>query len=333
MKQMALFLVVLTALVSACSQRFDHGGRSGQPGDTDSGGDTDSDSDTDVDSDSDTDTDTDSDSDSDVDDCGANGNCSACGDPACICAIAGHVEDQDGTPLPDTIQICVPMCMTAEIDANGDFCHEFDPCMGFDFEEGSELHITVFQHESDHTRYSVAYEPTQAEIADNGDDDCTFDVGVLKQYELPATGAQYTHTTGVTVADQDGVSFDLGPDALDCQACEEGCTVKVMEFPIDEWMPPFIPEGLEVDALYYLHPYLCYAEGLELHIDPAAAGWSGTDTGTVHMLGDYSYHDFNCGGDDLPVGVVESCAGAAMQGDEIVTEALPVLGWVALVKD
>jgi hypothetical protein len=303
-------------------------------GDDDGGG---SSSDTDTDTDTDADTDTDSDTDSDSDgDCGASIDCSACTGPVCIGAVTGHVEDQDGTPLPGQIQVCIPMCMNSPIDDDGDFCLEFAQCVGFDFEDGGELHATVFENEETHTRYTVAYEPTQEEVSDQGADDFVFDFGTLKQFELPIEAGEYTTSGGASITDLDGVSFELDPGDITCPGDDpDTCAVHAYEFPLDEWTPPFVHDGLALDVLYYLDPYLVEVDGgVVLHIDPTAAGWTGSDTGTVWVLGDFANLYFtNCGDEDLPLGHMEPCVSASYSGSEIVTDPMPFLGWIALVKD
>jgi len=303
-------------------------------GDDDGASDADTDADTDSDSDTDADTDTDSDTDSDGD-CGASVDCSACAGPVCVGAVAGHVEDQDGTALPGMIQICMPNCMTTPIDDAGDFCLEFTQCLAFDFEDGSELHATLFENAETHTRYTVAYEPTQDEVSDQGADDFVYDIGTVKQFELPAESGEYTAAGGVSISDLDGVSFDLDPGDIACPEDAASCAVHAFEFPLAEWTPPFVPDDLALDALYYLDPYLAEVDGgVVLHIDPTAAGWTGSDSGTVYVLGDFNVGYFtNCGGDDLSLGAMQPCASASFSGAEIVTDAMPFLGWIGLVKD
>jgi hypothetical protein len=313
----ALGALLVTALPLGC-------------GDDDSGSDSDTDTDTDADSDTDTDSDTDSDG-----DCGEAIDCSSCTDPVCVAAVSGRVEDQDGGALPGLLQICIPNCMTTPIDDNGDFCLEFANCLGFDFEAGGELHATAFENADTHTRYTVAYEPTQEEVSDQGADDFVFDMGTLKQFALPSEAGEYTTSGGATISDLDGVSFELGAGDIACPEAADTCAVHAFEFPLDEWTPPFVHDGLALDVLYYLDPYLAEVSGgVELHIDPAAAGWTGSDTGTVWVLGDFNVGYFtNCGGDDLPLGHMEPCVSATHDGGEIVTEPVPFLGWIGLVKD
>jgi hypothetical protein len=96
-----------------------------------------------------------------------------------------------------------------------------------------------------------------------------------------------------------------------------------------------VPQDVTLDALYYIDPYLAeVAGGVALHIDPATAGWTGADTGTVYALGDFNLGYFtNCGGDDLPIGEMEACGTASHDGGAIVTEPVSFLGWFGLVKD
>jgi hypothetical protein len=282
--------------------------------------------------DADTDTDTDTDADTDGQ-CASTADCSICTDPACISAIGGHVEDQDGNPMPGLIQICIPVCLTTPIDENGDFCLAFDTCTGFDFDDGGKLYTTIFQNSDTHTRYSVGLKPTQDDISDQGADDFVLDLGTLKQFELPAEGTEYTSSSGAVVDGLDGVSFDLDPGSLSCPDDADSCELKAMEFPLAEWTPPFVHD-LPIDALYYLHPYLHTVDGgVSLAIDPTAAGWSASDTGTVWVLGDYTNYFVDCGGEDLPIGWLASCGAAGVQDGDIVTDPLPFLGFIGLVKD
>ena len=94
--------------------------------------------------------------------------------------------------------------------------------------------------------------------------------------------------------------------------------------------------GLFYDPEYYFRTSkgTLMSGGVELHIDPTAAGWTGSDTGTVYALGEFLNGYFaNCGGEDLHLGMLESCAPAVHDAGEIVTDPLLFLGWFALVKD
>jgi hypothetical protein len=233
------------------------------------------------------------------------------------------------------IQVCIPNCMTAPIEDSGDFCMEFVNCIPFDFEDGGELHATIFENAETHTRYTVAYEPTQDEVSDQGADDFVYDVGTLKQFELPVEAGEYTTAGGASISDLDGVSFELDPGDISCPEDAATCAVHAFEFPLDEWTPPFVPDDLALDVLYYLDPYLAEVSGgVVLNIDPTSAGWTGSDTGAVWVLGDFANAYFtDCGSGDLPLGHMESCVTASYQGSEIVTDPLPFLGWIGLVKD
>jgi hypothetical protein len=321
----ALVLLILggfvTAQMVACSKGAGNG----------SGGDTDTDSDSDTDSDTDTDTDA---------PCGSLADCSACTTPTCIAGIGGHIEDDAGDPLPGQVQICIPQCINVPIDDNGDFCLNSTTCMEFDFEGdpdppiSDEIHITIHENEETHTRYSVGYHPTQAEVSDQGADDFEYDVGTLVQFELPAGGVEYTVSGGATVADLEGLTFDLDPGAITCPDDASSCTIKALDFPLGEWTPPFVTDDLAVDALYYIAPYLHLVEGgVPIHIDPATAGWIDGDSGTVYVLGDFTTHFVDCGAEDLPLGFIVPCGTASFTGGEIVTDPLPFLGFFGLVKD
>ena len=78
------------------------------------------------------------------------------------------------------------------------------------------------------------------------------------------------------------------------------------------------------------------AAGVQLSIDPTSAGWTEGDTGTVWMLADFlGGHWLDCGfGDEFASDWVECGTAEWATGDTaIVTDPLPVLGWVGLVKD
>ena len=65
------------------------------------------------------------------------------------------------------------------------------------------------------------------------------------------------------------------------------------------------------------------------------AGWSGTDSGGVYMLGDFALGGYlSCDGEtDVVIGHFEQCVGATFTGGSIVTDPILRLGWVGLVKN
>jgi hypothetical protein len=309
-----LFLLASFALVAALAAAC---------GDDDS-----SDTDTSTGDDTGTDSDTDSDTDTNPD------ACAGCTDSSCISSITGTVLYDDGTPMVGTVAVCIPQCVPLETDASGRFVFGMpNGCLGFDFETGDPIHVTLYSTDNTHTQFSVALAPTQAEISDQGADDYVVDVGTYYQYALPATGAAYTEADGASVS-QDGVAFELEPGALSAMETPlPDATVKVLRFPLDEWVPPFDTVGL--DALYFLSPYWAEIDGggAQLTID-LPSGWAAGDTGTVYNLGDFANGVFlSCGGEDQPQGELAECGTAAVEAGKVVTTPINRLGWVGLKKD
>ncbi|HUT76847.1 MAG TPA: hypothetical protein VM285_04130 [Polyangia bacterium] len=281
--------------------------------------------DADTDADSDADTDADSDSDSDA--------CQGCAGPVCVATVSGRVLFEDDTPYAElALQFCVGNCYTTTTNADGYFAWDLPAgCTAFDFAEDEGIHMTLFDvadEAGDWARYSMSYEPTQEEISADFD----LDVGTHYYFAVPENSAAYTEADGATVTDLSGVSFDVPAGDLGAEDLE----IRVLEFPLETWVPPFVPADPALDALYFLGPYFVEStDGIELHIDPQAAGWSGTDTGGVYMLGDFAMGGYlSCDGEnDVTIGHFEQCVGATFQGGEIVTEPIPRLGWVGLVKN
>ncbi|MFO8071933.1 MAG: hypothetical protein R6V85_08660 [Polyangia bacterium] len=312
MKSERLLMPILAAMLAAglcgCSDDDDAG----------SGGDADSDADADADTDADTDADGDAD-------------CSSCTAPVCIESISGRVLFDDETPFEGNVQICAVNCYVESTDQGGEFLFEIPGgCMGFDFSSEEAIHVTLLDEEG-HARYSAAYEPTQQEVSDGGQNDFDFDSGDQIYWALPDESASYTAAGGATVDGLFGVSFEAAAGDLG----DEDFEIRVLEAPLDQWAPPFAPPGVDLDALYYLAPYFQpSAAGLELEIDAAAAGWSGTDAGTVYMLGDYVEGEYlHCGGEEVAVGKMVGCGSAAHDQGKIVTDPISRLGWIGLARD
>jgi hypothetical protein len=287
--------------------------------DDDGAADADTDADTDADSDADTDSDTDA--------------CQGCAGPVCLATVSGRVLFEDDTPYAElAVQFCVGNCYTTTTNADGYFAWDLPAgCTAFDFAEDEGIHLTLFDvagEPGDWARYSVSYEPAQDEISADFD----LDVGTQYYFAVPTASAAYTAAGGATVDDLSGVSFDVPAGDLGADDLE----IRVLEFPLETWIPSFVPADLTLDALYFLGPYFVEsADGLALHIDPQAAGWSGTDAGGVYMLGDFVFGDYlSCDGvTNVTIGHFEQCVGATFSQGAIVTDPIPRLGWVGLVKN
>jgi hypothetical protein len=288
-------------------------------------GGTDGDADTDTDADTDADGDTDADSDSDCPDC------PDCTSPVCIKSVSGSNVDADGNKISEMVQICSPMCQTVGLEDDGSFKLVWEECRGFDFESDDPIHFVQFQDgEGTLTRYAVEYQPTQDDV-----DECfDLDIGEHVQFALPTSGESYTSGGGATVTDLNGTGISFGVGGGDLG--EEDLTLLAWEADLGTWDPPFA-HGADIDALYFLAPYFTEVTGgLELTIDPTAAGWTEGDTGTVWMLGDfYAGLWLDCGGGDEHQGAWVECGTAewASGDSDITTDALPLLGWVGLLKD
>jgi hypothetical protein len=299
-------------------------------------GDDDSDGGTDGGSDSDTDTDTDTDTDSDADP-----NCFECDGPLCISMISGQILRDDGSPVTGEsfLKFCMPGCHYIDVDGEGYF--EFIPtdgCSAYDVEAAGPIYIEVAAElEDGYTHHIMAMTPTQEQISDQSSEDTVFDLGVHYLYELPAEKVAYTASGGATV-DLSGVQFDVAPGELGEADIELG----VFKFPIDEWVPPFIGNPYHtstvpsVDALYFLIPYwsqVATGDGVVLSITPPD-GWTDGDPGKIYVLGDwYDYFMEYPGGEDVPRGELVEWSDVIWEGGRVVTAPIPVLSWVALVKD
>ena len=305
-----ILAAILATVLLGCSDDDDDG----------SGGDADADGDADTDADSDADGDADGDAD-----------CSSCTAPVCIESISGRVLVDDEAPFEGNVQICAVNCYVAPTDSSGEFLFEIPSgCMGFDFSSEEAIHVTLLDEEG-YARYSAAYEPTQQEVSDGGGDDFDFDSGDQVYWALPDESASYTAAGGATVDELFGVSFEAAAGDLG----DEDFEIRVLEVPLDQWTPPFASQGVELDALYYLAPYFQpSAAGLALEIDAASAGWSGSDAGTVYMLGDYVGNEYlHCGGEEVAIGKMGGGGSAVHEQGKIVADSIPRLGWIGLARD
>jgi hypothetical protein len=282
---------------------------------------------TDGDTDADTDGDGDTDSDGDAD------ACQSCEGPVCLATVSGRVLFEDESPYAElAVQFCVGNCYTAFTDAEGYFTWDLPAgCTAFDFAEDEGIHLTLFDvldEPGDWARYSVSYEPTQEEISADFD----LDVGTHYYHAVPQASVTYTAGAGASVSNLSGVSFEVPAGDLGAENLE----LRVLAFPFGEWVPPFVPADLALDALFFLGPYFVEsADGIALRIDPEQAGWTGSDAGGVYMLGDFALGGYlSCDGEtDVVIGHFEQCVGATFDQGQIVTDPIPRLGWVGLVKN
>ncbi len=310
----------------------------------------------DLDTDTDTDTDT-------------GANCSdADPDTTFIKTITGQVLFGDGSPMEGKIQLCVPNCINADTDSNGDFTLPFNSCKLYGFAAGTDapLHVTLVAPGGTHAVYSSAYAPTQDEVSDLGEDDLDFNLGTLTLYELPTSGVSYDATNGASV-DMDGMSFELSPEALIAHAWDsetsefsdnpvEEATIKVLKTPAN-WDAPFDEMGM--DALYFIGPYWAKlaGSGTALTIEPPD-GWSDGDTGTIYILGEalmglgesmeYIAEASECPepqptclecvnesdplAEHVEIGKMAGCGSAVFEGGKIVTSPIPRFGWIGIKK-
>lgn len=318
MTRLAIGLLAALALAS-CSNRFDHGGRSGGT-DTGADGDTDTETGTDTDTDTDADTDTGTGTDQEVD-------CSGCTDPECLGSVSGRVLHWDDEPFTGNVQICGSNCVPVPCDEDGEFHHVMPGgCFGFD-PDGSLTPDLSLMPEEDFTKYAAALMPPYYEI----DNDYHIESGT--HYYVPLTGPAATYTaSGGADVDLAGVSFTVEPGALG----EDQLELHVLEFPLDVWTPPFVLDSMNIDALYYLSPhFLGVAEGQEivLHVDPTAAGWSDGDSGDLYRQGDFLMGDhLVCDDEQIHIGDFVPCGTAALSSGEIVTSPIDRLTWIGLTQ-
>jgi len=327
MRQRLLICLALL-LATACSNRFDHGGRGGDTGTgSDSDGDSDTDSDGDTDTDSDADSDTDTDTDSDTDTYTDEVDCSECTDPECLGSVSGQILYWDDSPYVGNVQICGSNCVLVATQDDGTFFYVMlGGCFGFDPEGELVPDLSLLLQEG-YAKYALSLTPPYFDIDSNNH----VDVGAIYYVPLSGSSADYTESGGAAV-DLAGVSFTVPPGALGA----EDLDIHVFEFPLADWTPPFVLDSMNIDALYYLSPHFQnIAEGQEiaLTIDPAAAGWSDGDSGDLYRQGDFLMGDYlHCGDHDLHIGAFEPCGTASAAGGEITTSEIDRFTWFGLSK-
>jgi hypothetical protein len=335
----AALAICLAAAAPACGD--DDGGSS----------DADTDADTDTDTDADTDTDTDTDTDGDLDtDCSA---CLASGTAeACFNRIVGTVVSEDGS-APATVQICAPNCTAATMMDGGGFYKDFSACVAYPFPASEDaIHVTLAENadtkDDTQTRYTLGFRPTQADVSDQGADDLELDVGELARLLLPTDGVAYTPADGATVADLNGISMDIAAGQMG-NSDTDACTIRVFSQPLGEDAPRFVPDGLTLDALFFISPYFYGLtpdlddddvpdfEPIDVRISADAVGWAAGDSGTLYVLGDFLNTNWGtCPGstDKIPLGELGECGTVTADTDgEIVIPDVAVLGWLGLAKD
>jgi hypothetical protein len=172
-------------------------------------------------------------------------------------------------------------------------------------------------------------------VSDLGADDLELDVGDFARLTLPTTGAEYTAAGGATVAALEGVSFDVAAGQLG----ENDCLIRVFDHPLGEDTPRFVPDGVTLDALYFLAPYFWGVpdEGFDpLEISIAApAGWEDGESGSFYLLGDFASSNFiTCPGseENLQLGDFAECGTVTAADGALVLPGISVLGWVGLAK-
>lgn len=263
------------------------------------------------------------------DDDAAQISCAQCTGPVCLTTISGRVVYEDGSAYQGPAAICVGACRNTQTDAQGYFHYQFNECT--DYDPGGEAIVLTLLDSGDAqwTQYAVAYRPSQQDVSDQGSDDFDLDLGTHKYYALSASATAYTAAAGASV-DQDDLSFDAPAADLGASDLE----IKIRRIDLAQEIPPFVPAGLQLDALYYLSPYFTSSSaGLELHFDAASLGWSAGDTGTLYMLGGFAnFHFLECNGSDVGDGDFANCGSASVVNGEIVSSRLPQLGWVGLAK-
>jgi FlaG/FlaF family flagellin (archaellin) len=261
-------------------------------------------------------------------------SCSACTSPVCLTAVSGAVRFADGSPFVGKVQLCVRSCFQIQTELDGHFRLGFDSCVGMDFappvaEEG--IHVTLrAPADGAYTRYSASYKPTQAQVSDLGPDDFELDTGTHYYYPLPDESFPYTASAGATVATTT-VSMvvpaaAIGPDDL---------SINVLELPLAEWTPPFVPAGVSLDGLLFLGPYFSEVSApVTLSVSAAALGWADGDTGTVYQLGDYiGGETLSCDGAEVETGVLGGCGSATAAGGWVTTAITNRLTWVGFARD
>ena len=268
-----------------------------------------------------------------------NIDCSACEGPVCVASVTGEIRFSDDTPCADcVVQICVPSCLQTSTNSKGEFFQLInDACKAYDWTADAPIHVQLLQHRDTHTTYSAAYTPGKQNLAENHN----LHTGVHYLFPFPDAGEYYDGTASVTV-NAEGLQLTVQPGELD--TVRRGpFDIKAMQFPLHQWVPPFIKDASLIDALYVFSPYFRKFEEpgsrdtpwfADVTIDAATLGWEEGDTGSLWILGDF-YGDFlrcNETSPVIPQGNFVSCRELSVDGSLLKT-SIPRLGWIAVVKE
>jgi hypothetical protein len=218
------------------------------------------------------------------------------------------------------------------VESDGSYYINFTTnCMEFPLPNSELIHVTIAENIDTsldtHTRYTFGFEPTDDDFVV----DQTLGIRDLPRVEIPDTGVGYTAAGGAAVDDLNGVSIDLAAGQLG----EDDVLIRVFEHPLGDALPPFVPDGVELDALFFLAPYYFAADpAATVEIDATIPGWTDGTEGVAYMLGDYTNsHFLQCPGapaENVELGQLVECAPATTAGGVVTIEDVPLTGWIGL---
>lgn len=270
-------------------------------------------------------------------------DCSRCQGPVCIVSFSGHILYSDGTPVvgEKVAKICLPNCILINTDENGFFSQQMPfstGCRAYDFDKDQTIDFDNLPLLDDQwVHYVAAYTPTQEQVSDEGPDDFDLYMGEHYRYPTPVESVQYTPSGGAAV-NIAGIEFELAPGEIG----DESHDIRVLKFPLDEWVPPFVGNPLleesieELDVLYYITPYwteIVGTEGVVYKITPPE-GWPEGENGKVYILGDFIWGGLDITEDTwAPIGQLYEWCDAKWENGKLVTDPIPRLSWIGLKRE
>ena len=243
-----------------------------------------------------------SDSDSDTWNCS---DCEADGHDICIGRVTGRVLDESGDPRPGSVQICpfaadypadaFYSCNNVSADADGIFSYVLavgGECRGYS--EALEAMFDARIDTTDFVKYPSLYDPSAADL----DGSYSFDLGNLVMYAEPTEGVAYDNDSAIpTVLTFDDGTATVKPGLADDREFKDGSLLAVRKFAVDgsEFLP-FLPDDVDLDALYYMTPYFArnFIPAIAVSLDASELGWGSSQTGKLYQLGDLGSTSLVC---------------------------------------